>query len=195
VPNIIAGVRVTDKFLRYHRTGLPIARSPCHEGIGGDAGHRDPGDLATNAGSHVDFPAFCRFVWISYIRSRNDNEPIDGVYPMNLSSLFRRTMLINVITTFCCIAWAGDVTWIDVRTPEEFAQKHVSEAVNIPYDQIGSAISELGLDKNQTIYLYCHSGRRAGIAKETLDALGYTRVVNIGGLTDALARVEERPPE
>jgi len=114
---------------------------------------------------------------------------------MNLSSLFRRTMLINVITTFCCIAWAGDVTWIDVRTPEEFAQKHVSEAVNIPYDQIGSAISELGLDKNQTIYLYCHSGRRAGIAKETLDALGYTRVVNIGGLTDALARVEERPPE
>jgi phage shock protein E len=37
------------------------------------------------------------------------------------------------------------------------------------------------------IYLYCGSGRRAGIAQESLQASGYTNVTNIGGLDEAMA--------
>ena len=109
---------------------------------------------------------------------------------MNFRTFLRgKLLLIGLILTG--IAWAGDVTWIDVRTPEEFSQKHVAEAVNIPYDQIGAKISTLGLGKDQVIYVYCHSGRRAGMAKETLDAMGYTHVVNVGGVDDALAKAEK----
>jgi len=102
-----------------------------------------------------------------------------------------RKSLLCLALFACACASTGDVTWIDVRTAEEFQQQHVAEAVNIPYDQIGSQIAALGLNKDQEIYLYCGSGRRAGLAKETLDALGYTHVSNIGGLDDALAKAEE----
>ena len=109
---------------------------------------------------------------------------------MNFTRLFRRTFLL--ITLFVsAIAWAGDITWIDVRTPEEFSQKHVPDALNIPYDQIGAEISALGLAKDQEIYLYCGSGRRAGLAKETLESLGYTHVSNAGGLDAALSQAEK----
>ena len=104
---------------------------------------------------------------------------------------FLRGKLLLIGLILSSIAWAGDVTWIDVRTPEEFSQKHVPEAVNIPYDQIGANISALGLGKDQEIYVYCHSGRRAGLAKKTLDALGYTHVVNVGGVDDALAKAAQ----
>jgi phage shock protein E len=77
--------------------------------------------------------------------------------------------------------------WIDVRTAEEFEQAHVAAAVNIPYDQIANRIGELSLNKDAEIYLYCRSGRRSGIALKALQALGYSRVVNIGGLAQAQA--------
>jgi len=108
---------------------------------------------------------------------------------------FLRSTLLIITLSVSVPACASGVTWIDVRTPEEFSQKHVPEAVNIPYDQIGTEIATLGLEKDQVIYLYCHSGRRAGLAKETLDSLGYTRVVNIGGLDEALAEAEKSGKE
>ena len=106
---------------------------------------------------------------------------------MSRSPLFRRTVLLALLA-LSGLVWAGGATWIDVRTPEEYSQKHVPEALNLPYDQIGSGIEALGLKKDQLIYVYCHSGRRAGIAKQTLDSLGYTHVINIGGVDDAIAK-------
>jgi len=93
--------------------------------------------------------------------------------------------LSSLVTT---LALAGDITWIDVRTVDEFNQHHVTGAINIPYEEIDSGIARLGLEKDSMIYLYCKSGRRAGLAKDLLEELGYTRVVNIGGLDAALAQ-------
>jgi len=108
---------------------------------------------------------------------------------MSLARITQGFFLL-IMLTLSGLVWAGGATWIDVRTPEEYSQKHVPDAVNIPHEEIGTGISALGLEKNQVIYLYCHSGRRAGIAKQTLDSMGYTRVVNIGGLDDALTKLE-----
>jgi phage shock protein E len=113
---------------------------------------------------------------------------------MNSLHILRKISLCFALFV-CACATTGGTTWIDVRTPDEFSEKHVPEALNIPYDQIGSEIAALQLKKDQQIYLYCGSGRRAGLAKETLDKLGYTRVVNIGGLDDALAEAEKTAPE
>lgn len=73
---------------------------------------------------------------------------------------------------------------LDVRAPGEYVAGHVEGAVNIPHDQIESRLSEITGDKNKEIVLYCKSGRRAGIALETLAKNGYSHVYNAGGYSD-----------
>lgn len=92
------------------------------------------------------------------------------------------------------LALAGEPVWIDVRTADEFNQQHVPGAVNIPYEEIDAGIANLGVERDTVIYLYCARGRRAGIAKDSLDALGYTGVVNVGGLEAALAEAGKTLP-
>ena len=86
-------------------------------------------------------------------------------------------------------AWAGEeVIWIDVRSASEFASGHVDGAVNIPHTEIVQRIGEVTEDKEATLYLYCRSGRRSGIAADALQQAGFVDVVNVGGLDDALKR-------
>lgn len=79
-----------------------------------------------------------------------------------------------------------------MRTADEYATGHVPQAINIPYDEIGARISELQLTSDQPIYLYCQSGRRAGLAKDTLAQLGYSEVTSVGGLEDAQQYLSDR---
>ncbi|TKB55525.1 rhodanese-like domain-containing protein [Ferrimonas aestuarii] len=79
-----------------------------------------------------------------------------------------------------------DAVIIDVRSPGEFAGGRLKGAINLPHDSIGEAISHLYLDKTQPIVLYCRSGRRSGIALDTLTQKGFTNVVNGGGIEEML---------
>ena len=73
---------------------------------------------------------------------------------------------------------------LDVRTPEEFSDKHIPGAINIPNETIGTEeIPELP-DKEQLFLVYCRSGNRSKQASEKLAALGYTHVVEFGGIND-----------
>lgn len=73
---------------------------------------------------------------------------------------------------------------LDVRTPEEFAQRHIPGAINVPNEIIETeALSQLP-DKDQLILVYCRSGNRSKQASEKLVALGYTNVVEFGGIND-----------
>ena len=73
---------------------------------------------------------------------------------------------------------------LDVRRPDEYAEGHIPGAINIPNEEIGTAeIPELP-DKSQLILVYCRSGRRSKEASEKLAALGYTNVVEFGGILD-----------
>lgn len=73
---------------------------------------------------------------------------------------------------------------LDVRTPEEFAEKHIPGALNIPNEAIGTEeIPELP-DKQQLIFVYCRSGNRSKQASEKLVAQGYTNIVEFGGIND-----------
>ena len=73
---------------------------------------------------------------------------------------------------------------LDVRTPEEFAERHIPDAINIPNEVIGKEeIAELP-DKEQMILVYCRSGNRSKQASEKLAALGYTNVYEFGGIID-----------
>ena len=73
---------------------------------------------------------------------------------------------------------------LDVRTPEEFADKHIPGAINIPNETIGKEeVPELP-DKDQLILVYCRSGNRSKQAAEKLVALGYNKIVEFGGIND-----------
>ena len=77
-----------------------------------------------------------------------------------------------------------DYIILDVRTPEEFADKHIPDAINIPNEVIGTEeIAELP-DKDQVILVYCRSGNRSKQASDKLAALGYTNVYEFGGIND-----------
>jgi phage shock protein E len=69
---------------------------------------------------------------------------------------------------------------IDVRTPGEFNSGHLSQAVNIPLDEIETAVPKRVKDKNQPLLLHCASGMRSGMAKRKLKAMGYTNAFNLG---------------
>lgn len=74
---------------------------------------------------------------------------------------------------------------IDVRTEKEHQEGYVPGTdLNLPHDQI-EKLPQLGFsDKEKTIILYCRSGRRSEIAKETLQKMGYKNVINAGGVKD-----------
>lgn len=73
---------------------------------------------------------------------------------------------------------------LDVRTAEEFAEKHIPNAINIPNETIGSEEIEELPDKNQLVLVYCRSGNRSKQASEKLVALGYTNIYEFGGIND-----------
>lgn len=78
----------------------------------------------------------------------------------------------------------SDYIILDVRRPDEFAEGHIPNAINIPNESIGTTeIPQLPL-KNQLILVYCRSGRRSKEASEKLVALGYTNIVEFGGILD-----------
>lgn len=78
----------------------------------------------------------------------------------------------------------SDYIILDVRRPDEFAAGHIPNAINVANEDIGTdEISELP-DKDQLIMVYCRSGRRSKEASEKLVNLGYTNIVEFGGILD-----------
>ena len=69
-----------------------------------------------------------------------------------------------------------DYVILDVRTQEEYDEKHIPDAVLIPDDEIKEKAEEVLKDKDQLILVYCRSGRRSQLAAEELVSLGYTNI-------------------
>ena len=80
---------------------------------------------------------------------------------------------------------------LDVRRADEFAEGHIPGAINVPNEEIGTTeIAELP-DKSQLILVYCRSGRRSKEASEKLVKLGYTNIVEFGGILDYKGEIEK----
>ena len=91
---------------------------------------------------------------------------------------------INMDEAIAMMEAESDYIILDVRTPEEFSEKHIPGAINVANETIGSEeIPELP-DKDQLILVYCRSGNRSKQASEKLVALGYTNIIEFGGIND-----------
>lgn len=69
---------------------------------------------------------------------------------------------------------------LDVRSAQEYNDGHIKGAINLPHTDIHSHLAGLG-KVNQPILVYCRSGRRAGMALQELDDLGYQLLYHLDG--------------
>ena len=73
---------------------------------------------------------------------------------------------------------------VDVRRPEEFADSHIKNAINLPNENIEFYAETKLPNKDQLILVYCRSGNRSKQACEKLVKLGYTNLKEFGGIND-----------
>jgi len=70
---------------------------------------------------------------------------------------------------------------IDVRTPEEFEESHIKNAVNINYKSSKFIENISALDKKNPYLIYCKSGNRSGKASKIMDSLGFYKIYDLKG--------------
>ena len=85
----------------------------------------------------------------------------------------------------------GDYLIVDVRRADEFTEGHIPGTINIANEDIASAEPTELPDKEQVIYVYCRSGNRSKQASAKLAAMGYTNIVEFGGILDWTGEVEK----
>ena len=78
---------------------------------------------------------------------------------------------------------------IDVRSTEEYAQGHIPGAISVPADNI-EAISSKVSDKSTPVFTYCLRGSRSIKAVKALKTMGYSNVINMGGINKYKGDIE-----
>lgn len=77
------------------------------------------------------------------------------------------------------------IALVDTRTAEEFADGHIPGARLLPYDGITAKTAAQAIPSKKTpVIVYCRTGRRSAIAAQSLRALGYESVRDLGGIVD-----------
>lgn len=78
-----------------------------------------------------------------------------------------------------------DVLLVDVRTPGEYETAHISDAINLPLDQVDAHLEQVVRDAGGKLVLVCQSGNRANQCQTMLAAAGLTDTVVMSGGMDA----------
>lgn len=77
---------------------------------------------------------------------------------------------------------------LDVRTPREYSRRHIEGAQNVPIENLVTRLDRIetlqGGDKSKPIVVYCTVGARAARAKQILTMGGFSKVINLGGISD-----------
>ena len=81
---------------------------------------------------------------------------------------------------------------VDVRRDDEYKAGHIPGALLLTLEKITKESAAKVLpDKSQMIFIYCRSGRRSKIAANKLLELGYTNLIEFGGILDYTGPVEK----
>lgn len=74
-----------------------------------------------------------------------------------------------------------DTILLDVRSPQEYDEGHLTGAINIPEYELSSKVNSILKNKNSRIIVYCKSGSRSKKAIKTLKKIGYINLYNLEG--------------
>ena len=80
---------------------------------------------------------------------------------------------------------------LDVRTIEEYNEGHIPNAICIPNETIDEDVINKLPNKDQLILIYCRSGNRSKQAANKLKKLGYTNLIEFGGIIDWKGEIEK----
>ena len=97
-----------------------------------------------------------------------------------------------MILLFSSLLSSDEIIVIDVRSFEEVKTGIIQDAIHIEWTQIEKEISKIDVSKDQSIYLYCRSGNRSGKAAVMLEKIGFTNVINAGGIKEAAKKLEKK---
>ena len=90
------------------------------------------------------------------------------------------------------IVFSDEPLVIDVRSLEEVKTGIIQDAIHIEWTQIDKEINDIDVTKDQPIYLYCRSGNRSGKATVILEKIGFTNVLNAGGIKEAAKKLDKK---
>lgn len=108
----------------------------------------------------------------------------------NNSSNFSSYQQVDAETAKKLMDTEDDYVILDVRTQAEYNESHIPGAILIPHDTVATAAEDALPDKGQLILVYCRSGNRSKQASQALVDLGYTNVVEFGGINSWPYEVE-----
>lgn len=75
----------------------------------------------------------------------------------------------------------SSVILLDVRTPQEYAERHIAGSVNMPLDSLQAVVNAIP-QKDTPLIVYCASGMRSAAAAVQLTRMGYTDISDLGGI-------------
>lgn len=84
-----------------------------------------------------------------------------------------------------------NIVILDVRTPEEFKQGHLTGAVNINYNSPDFEDDLSSLNIKNPYAIYCRTGNRSAEALSVMEEKGFFWVIDLVGGIEALAQNEE----
>lgn len=120
----------------------------------------------------------------------NGNGNSNGSNATNDSSNSSSYQQVDAETAKELIDTEDDYVILDVRTQAEYDESHIPGAILIPHDTVTTAAEDALPDRDQLILVYCRSGNRSKQASQTLVDLGYTNVVEFGGINSWPYEVE-----
>ncbi|MCR4619051.1 MAG: rhodanese-like domain-containing protein [Lachnospiraceae bacterium] len=85
----------------------------------------------------------------------------------------------------------GDYIILDVRRADEYASGHIPGAINVANEDISTSQPAELPELDKVIYVYCRSGRRSKMASSKLAAMGYTNIIEFGGIIDWTGETEK----
>jgi len=71
---------------------------------------------------------------------------------------------------------------VDVRSAGEYSGSHIKGSIHIPLESVQTRIAKMAPKKDAAVMVYCQSGSRSAAAAVTLRRMGYTQVLNLGGI-------------
>ncbi len=89
--------------------------------------------------------------------------------------------VINLISPQEFNKTLDNITPIDIRTPQEFAEGHLKNAVNINFYDPNFIKKMNNFDKTKKLYIYCRTGNRTGSASRKLKKMGFIKIYDLQG--------------
>ena len=116
-------------------------------------------------------------LWL--MKAENDRHVLDrdGMVNVGYVHISQEDAMVQMVD-------GEDYILLDVRTQAEYAEGHIPGAICLPNETIGSEPPAELPDREQTILVYCRSGRRSAEAAQKLADMGYVNVLEFGGILD-----------